>query len=174
MLIENYIPYVKYNAGIETNLPVTINGNLTVTGTTTIAGISLTDLTVTGNTTIGNAGSDTLAITGVTTITGNVTLVGALIGTPQALTGSGAINVTSLVTVLNTTGGGTYTLANGTAGQVKHIVLGVDSGTDAVVTPATATGFTTITLADAGDGVTLVYTTTTGWICVGNNGAALA
>ncbi len=110
-------------------------------------------------------------------LTGNVTgsiSGGTVTGSTQALTGSGAIDVTSLTTKLNTTGGGTYTLANGTDGQLKVIVLATDSGTDAVVTPTTKTGFTTITLGDAGDGVVLVYTTTTGWICVGNNGSTLA
>jgi len=120
----------------------------------------------------------TVAVTGAITasggITGQVTSTGAFIGGTQAITGSGAVDVVTLTTKINTTGGGTMTLANGTDGQVKIIVLTTDSGTDAVVTPTTKTGFSTITLNDAGDGVTLVYTTTTGWICVGNNGATLA
>jgi hypothetical protein len=118
--------------------------------------------------------STTGAITGGTiTSTGALTATGGLIGGTQAITGSGAINLTTLVTKLNSTGGGAYTLANGTDGQVKVIVLTVDGG-DATITPTTATGFTTITFDAIGDGVTLVYTTTTGWICVGNNGGALA
>lgn len=104
----------------------------------------------------------------------NLALGGTLIATTDTLTGSGAIPVTSLITKVNTTGGGTDTLANGSDGQVKIIVLDVDSGTDAVITPTTKTGFTTITMNDAGDGVVLVYVTTRGWICVANNGATLA
>lgn len=69
MNVEKYVAGIEQNGGIVTALPVTINGNLTVTGTTTIAGISLTDLTVTGNTTIGDAVTDTLTVTGASTIT---------------------------------------------------------------------------------------------------------
>lgn len=67
--IEQNLPYVKYNGGLATDLPVYINSDLTVTGTTNFAAISLTDLTVTGNTVIGNAVTDTLAVSGATTIT---------------------------------------------------------------------------------------------------------
>lgn len=122
--------------------------------------------------------ASTLAVTGAITatggITGPVTSTGAFVGGTQAITGSGAVDVVSLTTKINTTGGGTMTLANGVDGQLKIIVLTVDSGTDAVITPTTKTGFSTITLGDAGDGVILVYTTTTGWICVANQGGALA
>jgi hypothetical protein len=65
------------------------------------------------------------------------------------------------------------TLANGTDGQVKMIVMVVDGG-DATLTPTTKTGFTTIVFNDIGDGVTLVYTTTTGWIVTGNFGATIS
>lgn len=66
--IENYFPVIMAD-GLNTDKNVVIGGNLTVSGTTSIAGVSLTDLTVTGNTTIGNAVTDTLAISGATTLT---------------------------------------------------------------------------------------------------------
>lgn len=92
----------------------------------------------------------------------------------QALTGSGAVNVTAYYTVLNTTGGGTYTLANGTqVGQMKKVLLGTDSGTDAVITPVSLTGGTTITMNDATDYVILIWTGTA-WVVIENSGATIA
>ena len=64
LLIENSDGYTRNNEGLRTAYPVYIDSDLTVTGTTNIAGVSLTDLTVTGNTVIGNAGTDTTVITG--------------------------------------------------------------------------------------------------------------
>lgn len=69
LLIEDYVPVVKYNGGITTALDATFQGNLTVLGTTNITTVTLVDLTTTGNTTLGNAVTDTTAINGATTIT---------------------------------------------------------------------------------------------------------
>lgn len=104
--IENYIPAIKYNEGLYTALPMYIAGDLTVTGTTTIAGISLTDLTVTGNTTIGNATSDTLAVTGNSTFDGTA-----------------AGNVIDITTAGTTTGKGIDISSNTalTTGILAHI-----------------------------------------------------
>ena len=49
------------------------------------------------------------------------------------------------------------TLANGSPGQVLTIRLAVDGGGTGTLTPATATGFTTIAFADAGDTAVLFY-----------------
>lgn len=113
----------------------------------------------------------TLAVTGAITASGG--FAGAFVGATQALSGAGAVNLTSLTTKVTSTGANALTLADGTDGQVKIIVMVVDGG-DATLTPTTKTGFSTITFNDAGDGVTLVFTTTTGWIVAGNNGATLA
>lgn len=120
-----------------------------------------------GNTTI----PGTLAVTGAITATGGV--AGALIGSTQSLTGSGAANVTTLTTKLNTTGGGAITLADGTDGQLKIITLDVDGG-DATITPATKTGFSTVVFDNAGDTALFVFVTTRGWMCVATNGGALS
>lgn len=94
ILMETYIPGLQAN-GFVTGLPVTINSDLTVTGTTNIAGVSLTDLTVTGNTVIGNAASDTLGVTGLSTFTSATTTgVGVTVVANALTTGSG-ISVTS-------------------------------------------------------------------------------
>ena len=109
------------------------------------------------------------AVTG--DVTGNVT--GVTTGSVQALSGAGAVNVTTAVTSLTTTGAAeALTLANGTVGQFKTIVHTVDGGS-AVLTPTTKIGFTTITFTDVGESATLVYTAA-GWAIVALNGAVAA
>lgn len=80
-----------------------------------------------------------------------------------------AIPVTHPI-VNKTTGGDAeaLTLADGTPGQVLHIILETDGGGDGTLTPATATGWATIVFADAGDKATLMYVDDTiGWILLG-------
>ena len=97
----------------------------------------------------------------------------AVVGGVQALSGAGAVNVTTMLTSLTTTGAAqALTLADGTAGQIKMIVHAVDGGS-AVLTPTTKIGFSTITFTNVGDAVTLVYTAA-GWAIVGINGAVAA
>lgn len=87
----------------------------------------------------------------------------------QALSGPGAADVITKTTHLTTTGADAITLADGSfVGQTKVIILIVDGGTP-VITPANALGFTTITMADAGDGVTLQWTIG-GWALRGQGG----
>ena len=61
--------------------------------------------------------------------------------------------------------GAVYTLANGTPGQIESFVGFGQVGSDsAVITPATATGFTTATLAHTGATVMLEFiNSTVGW-----------
>jgi hypothetical protein len=94
-------------------------------------------------------------------------------GSVHSLAGPGAVNTTDLITEVSTTGADALTLANGSAGQVKIITMVADGG-DGTLTPTTLAGGTTITFNDIGDGVVLVYSTTVGWVVVGNNGATIA
>ena len=113
--------------------------------------------------------SGTLAVTGATTLSA------ALITTPQALSGAGAINLTTAATDFTSTGAANaLTLANGTVGQFKFISHAVKGtlGTG-VLTPTTCIGFTTITFNNAGDSVTLRYTSA-GWAVHGSFGAVIA
>jgi len=97
-------------------------------------------------------------------------------GTPQAITTSTAVNTTTYCTTIatgatNLTGG----LANGTAGQVKYITMITDGGGTFVCTPSLLNGGSTLTFADDGDAVTLLFTdVTNGWSVVGNNGVVIA
>jgi hypothetical protein len=116
-----------------------------------------------------------------TTFTGPVTsrngfignTTGVVNGTIQSLSGAGAVNTTTAVTCLTTTGAAqALTLANGTVGQFKTIVHIVDGGS-AVLTPTTAIGFTTVTFTNVGDSVQLYYSTT-GWAVIGSKGVTIA
>ncbi len=123
------------------------------------------------NTTFDAKGAGTLTLNGTAT---GATIIGhGFGGASQALSGAGAVNLTTLLTKVTSTGANALTLANGFDGQVKIIVMVVDGG-DATLTPTTKTGYSTIVFNDIGDGVTLVYTTTTGWIVVGNFGATIS
>lgn len=75
----------------------------------------------------------------------------------QALSGAGAINVTSYYTAWTTTAADAGTLADGTQiGQRKKIKLVVDGG-DGTLTPTNLAGGTTITFNDANDYVELIW-----------------
>lgn len=99
----------------------------------------------------------------------------ALDVTPQALTGAGAVNLTSLVTRLTTTGPAqAITLANsGLPGQPKTIIHEVDGGS-AVLTASASTGWTTITFTNVGDAVKLVFFDNRGWMIESVRNATVA
>ncbi len=105
--------------------------------------------------------------------TGNVKIGHGLTYTTATLTGAGAIGLTTVVTEIVTTGANALTLADGVDGQVKILVMKTDGG-DGTLTPTTKTGFSTIVFNDAGDGCSLVFTTTTGWIVFSNNGCTIS
>jgi hypothetical protein len=93
--------------------------------------------------------------------------------TPQALTASGAINLTTAVTTVNSAGGVlALTLANGSIGQLKVVIM-LTAGNNAVITPTALHGGTTITMNAVGDTVTLLYTST-GWAIIGSNSVVIA
>jgi len=95
-----------------------------------------------------------------------------MIGSVQQISGPGAIDVTSYITEITTTGADAYTLADGVAGQIKIISMIVDGG-DATITPTTLATGTTITMADVNDNITLLYGTN-GWVNTANQGAIIA
>ena len=126
-----------------------------------------------GNVGIAMSPVRTLDVTGTFGVTSTATIGGALITTPQTITGSGAINLTTAITVINSTGGGAYSLADGTNGQIKTITMVVDGG-DATITPTTTkTGWTTITMDAVADSVTLQFYTTYGWMLASNYNATV-
>tara|TARA_Y100001963_G_scaffold22995_2_gene30375 strand:+ start:3475 stop:3936 length:462 start_codon:yes stop_codon:yes gene_type:complete len=81
--------------------------------------------------------------------------------TPQAITSAGAVNITTPVTTVATSGAIALTLADGSVGQIKIIIMITDGG-DATLTPTTMANGTTLTFADAGDSAILMWIAT-GW-----------
>ncbi len=89
--------------------------------------------------------------------------------TAQTVSTTAAVSVATALTLLTTTDSTASTLADGTiVGQIKIIVYDVDAGST-VCTPATASGFSTITFTDAGDTIVLLWTATRGWVCIGGS-----
>lgn len=92
-----------------------VNGDLTVLGTSNIAGVSLVDLTTTGNTVLGNSSSDTV------TITGSVDVINA--STSNAI----FINQTGVIAASRSVGGALL-VSNGTTNTGNAAVFYSDVG----------------------------------------------
>jgi hypothetical protein len=93
----------------------------------------------------------------VMTLGSGTVLGGYIAAAQQALSGAGAINVTTFYTAWTTTGANAGTLANGTfPGQLKKIKQIVDGGVG-TLTPTALTGGTTISFEDAGDYALLLW-----------------
>ena len=143
---------------------------LTVNNTITFAGTDATTMTF-------PATDATLARTDAAqTFTGTQTFGGAVVGSVQALSGPGAVNVTTVTTAFTSTGtGDALTLADGAAGQLKSIVYvaetaGADTG---ILTPSNFGNGTTITFNAVGDSCLLQFLGTDWWV-VSLNGAVVA
>jgi len=97
-----------------------------------------------------------------------------LSSTPQSLSGSGSlvVNTSAAITHITTTGSATLSLADGVSGQEKTVVMITDGG-DAVLAPATTSGFTSITFNDVGDSVRLLFTNSK-WHVIGFYGVTIA
>jgi len=99
--------------------------------------------------------------------------------TPEAITAAGAtvaINLTSAISQITssatTTGANALTLADGTQGQIKIITLITDGG-DVQIDPSNFANGTSITMEDANDTITLLFTNSN-WIILSNNGCTIA
>lgn len=151
----------------------TVVTGITLVGAAAAAGMAI--VTTSSGTdeslTIDAKGAGTLTLNG--TATGNVVISNGVVGEQQALSGAGAVNLTTLITNITSTGADALTLANGTAGQIKILSMVVDGG-DSTLTPTTKTGYSTIVFNDAGDGCILQYVTTRGWMVVANNGCTIS
>ena len=204
VLVQNNLTKKITNANLFTNATFTnpsfITPNLGVATATTINKVTFTPPTTSATLTIADgktlvcnnsitfAGTDATTMTFPTTnasiartdaaqtFTGTQTFAGAVVGSVQALSGPGAVNVSTMTTAFTSTGtGDALTLADGVAGQLKAIVYvaetaGADTG---VLTPANFGNGTTITFNAVGESVLLQFLGTDWWI-VSNNGATVA
>ena len=154
----------------SSTLAVADGKTFTVNHSLTLAGTDTTTMTF-------PATSATIARTDAAqTFTGNQTFSGAIIGAVQALSGPGAVNITTLTTAFTSTGAGdALTLADGVAGQLKTIVYVAEAagGDTGVLTPANLGSATTITFNAVGDSVTLQFIGADWWV-IGFRGAAVA
>lgn len=97
-------------------------------------------------------------------------------GSVQALSGPGAINLTTYTTAFTSTAAGNaLTLANGAQGQIKNIVYVAEAagGDTGILTPTNLGAGTTITFNAVGDSCQLQYIGTDWW-AVSLRGAVLA
>ena len=144
--------------------------------------------TLTANNSVTFAGTDATTMTfpstsasiartdAAQTFTGTQTFAGAVVGSVQALSGPGAVNITTLTTTFTSTGAGNaLTLVDGVAGQFKAVVYVAEAagGDTGVLTPTNFGNGTTITFNAVGESVLLQFLGTDWWI-VSNNGATVA
>jgi hypothetical protein len=97
-------------------------------------------------------------------------------GSVQALSGAGAVNLTTYSTAFTSTAAGNaLTLANGAQGQIKNIVYVAETagGDTGVLTPTNLGAGTTITFNAVGDSCQLQFIGTDWW-AVSLRGAVLA
>lgn len=172
-------------AGTETlrlELPYDVAGIQVGTGAATaiIQSAGSYDLTLqTGNATTGNItitdganGNITLTPDG----TGAVDIAGKLLHSETTTSaGAGAVAITGTVHEITTTGtGDAMTLADGTEGQILHIVYAAEgAGADTAILTPTSFNDTTITFTDLGESVTLLFTAAK-WYVIGNGGTTIA
>lgn len=162
------------NLDVDTITPpsgtLTTDGNFDVTGTSTFedAVTMESNMDVQGSMTVKDLTVDsakTLFCDGLLKLS----------GTPQTLTGAGAVNTTTKVTLLVTTGANALTLAAPGApadGFVKIITMKTDGG-DGTLTPTGARGFSTITFTAVGQTATLIYKDSA-WLILSVYGATVA
>ena len=93
--------------------------------------------------------------------------------TPQAITSATAVNITTAVTTVATTGAIALTLIDGAVGQLKMICMTTDGGT-ATLTPTTLNGYSTVAFDTVGDCAILLFNATGGWSVISNQGCVLA
>lgn len=120
------------------------------------------------------------SVSGVTTLTGLVTLTAGIdaavifAGTETIAAGgtSTALDLTKTVHYIDADAGGdTFTLADGTEGQIMTIAMASATGT-ATITPANLRGGTSVTFNAAGDSVVLQFIASN-WNILGGNSYAV-
>ncbi len=146
-------------SGFEVDSAVALTSTLVLGGNATLSAVNA---------------SGAVALASTLAVTGAVTLSAALIGSIDTRAEQGAVSLTSVSTLVTTTNARAITLAAGTAGQIKIIMMTVDGG-DATLTPAGGIlgGTTTITFGDVGDTIVLVYSGAK-WAIISNEGCVVA
>ncbi len=157
---------------ISTSLTTGALLNLELTEGTLNGGWYIRAWDATGSAAVFSVGEDGAMVTG----TGTVNHGGAFIlsGTETIAAGgtSTALSLTKVVHYIDADAGGdTFTLADGTAGQIMTILLTSSTGT-ATITPTNLAGGTSVTLNADGDTVVLQFMDTE-WFILGGNSYAV-
>jgi len=86
----------------------------------------------------------------------------------ETLTGAGAVSVDKTVTVLSNPGSnGTLTIAAGSTGQIKIIVMTSNTGGNTLTLDDSDLGHDTVVFNEAGDTATLLYIGSKWWVIGG-------
>jgi len=183
-LVTTSVSANKINISVATQTLETItNAGATTVNAITVGSVNTDGIKVTDNNIETTRSNDDLVLvpngTGAVdaranvNVAGNVTATGMFVGGVDTRTGPGAISLTTLTTEIVTTGtNDALTLANGTLGQLKILVMKTDGG-DGIITPATFANGTNITMDAVLDSVTLVYAST-GWVVLAAQNVAIA
>lgn len=156
------------------NTGITVNANSTA-GTVDITNTGVTSVDLTSNSLTVTGGPVTTIGTLTVDLPSDITIPGQLLlsGSQNLLT-TGAVNLAVTSSYFTTTDPSIATLAAGTTGQIKTLMM-FDAGGNMVITvtnPGWA-GSGTITFSNTGDACTLQYIASK-WFCIGNNGAVFA
>ena len=183
-LVTTSVSANKINISVATQTLETItNAGATTVNAITVGSVNTDGIKVTDNNIETTRSNEDLVLvpngTGAVdaranvNVAGNVTATGMFVGGVDTRTGPGAISLTTLTTEIVTTGtNDALTLANGTLGQLKILVMKTDGG-DGIITPATFANGTNITMDAVLDSVTLVYAST-GWVVLAAQNVAIA
>ncbi len=165
-------PIIKYaplkvgsfsvQGGVGTSVNIDVTGAISLDTTDTTNGITIGTVNANVPITIGTTGS-------------TVSISGGVINGTQTITSatSLAISLSTLITFFDgSLGAITATLANGTVGQTKILIM-TNNTNQASVTPTTKLGFTTITFNGNGDSATLIYTSS-GWVIVNERNTTIS
>lgn len=181
---ETSIVFTDPTADITWTFPAGVTDTLAVMGSTLSSNLPEVVNSVTG-------GSNTLIFEGTandfeTILTANDASADATISLPNDTgdilyappgavdyaAGAGAFPITHVQITYATQGGGeAITIPDGVPGQILQVNHDTDGG-DGDITPDTATGYTSVNLADDGDMVTFMFVDTVGWIILGTAGNA--
>lgn len=153
--LRDYIPALMDGADIDmSTLDISNLSSLSVDGNTTLGDASGDTLTVNASSTL-NADATVTAGSKITSSVANVITPFVPTAVQQALSGAGAVNLTTFYTAVTNTGADALTLADSTVvGQLKKVKMIVDPGTDSTLTFNTNA---TIVFADVGDYAVLMW-----------------
>ena len=95
-------------------------------------------------------------------------------GAPQALSGAGACNVTTVATLFTSTGSAqALTLADGTRADSSSLSVMLWTVDRVFLTPTTKTGFSTVTFTNVNDWACLIWSGSA-WFVLAYSGATIA